>query len=158
MKKRTFRLLSCLSLTFACFCLLSCAGPKVVTQDELPPDYFEVVKKDGSAANLIVNTTDTKELQDILQHLIRESDAGLKIWEKQLTEYYRKEKTLNASRHAHDTTQTTREVINETQGNCTEKLFQADVDTDGLKSKLTLLDRLTTSLAAKVNYPRPLSE
>lgn len=156
MKKQSFRLLNCLALAFACFCLVSCAESKVVTQGELPPDYYEIVKNEGSAANLIFNTTDTKVLQDILQHLIRESNAGLKAWEKQLTSQYIQENTFHPNRKAIEAIKTTREVVIETQGNCTEKLFQAKVDTEDLKSKLTLLDRLTTSLAAKTNRSRPL--
>lgn len=155
--KRTIDIATVLFLTLMALLFFSCAGQKIVTDKEMWPDYFERVTVDGSAANLILSTTNTGELQDILQHLIRESDAGLKAWEKQLADQYRQESKLHPTRHAHDDTQATREIINEMQGQCTEKLFQAAVDTDGLKSKLVLLDRLTTSLAEKINRPRPLS-
>lgn len=133
------------------------SGTVSMSQTNIQNNYFEVVKKDGSATSLISNATNVADLQALLGEINREASAALGLWENQLRTFYQRSESFasNVAVSVDRAISSTRQELREAQRQCANALSKNDLSS--LRAGLFLLDGLASELAGKLGKARPLS-
>jgi len=136
--------------------LASRGGAVTMSQTNIQNNYFDVVKREGTATTLISEASNINELQNLLGQINREASAALGLWENQLRAFYQRSSSEHSvTIRVSEAIKLTRQELREIQKQAADALTKSDLSR--LKSSLFLLDGVASELAGKVGKTRPLS-